>query len=134
MIKLPIVGAKFRPPAQEVLALLPAGAELLLRRQPDNPHDGNAVQVLLPISESLSEDIINELDAAGVDLDTETLHLGYIPRADSNLPTDAARLAPLMDRIIYEEDDVPGSADTDIKGALTFGPSGNPMIVFEEPK
>jgi hypothetical protein len=55
MIKLPIVGAKFRPPAQEVLTLLPAGAELLLRRQPDNPHDGNAVQVLLPISEDTSE-------------------------------------------------------------------------------
>ena len=43
----PIVGMAFRPPAGAVLSALPFSTPLLLRRQPSNEYDSNAVQVLL---------------------------------------------------------------------------------------
>jgi hypothetical protein len=132
MIKLPIVGARFRPPAEDVLRLLPAGTELILRRQPENPHDGNAVQVLLPGSHDLEEIWKIIQSELGEDFNDD-LHLGFIPRADQKLPMDAARLAPLMDANADASDER-GFFAIDIKGTLTFGPTGNPMIAFEEPK
>jgi hypothetical protein len=43
-----MVGMHFRPPAKAVLEALPVGTTLWLRREPENPYDANAVQVLLP--------------------------------------------------------------------------------------
>lgn len=43
----PIVGMHFRPPAKDVINMLPTGADLELRRQSDNEYDANAVQVFL---------------------------------------------------------------------------------------
>lgn len=43
----PIVGMHFRPPAKDIINCLASGVELLLEHQPENPHDGDAVRVLL---------------------------------------------------------------------------------------
>lgn len=107
MPSLAIVGARFRPPAEDVLRNLPAGADLILKRQADNPYDANAVQVMLP-----EGDIGNE---AAQTFECEMpLHLGYIPR------TEAATIGPQMDERGIEE----------IPGILTFDPRGGPLVSF----
>lgn len=42
-----LVGMRFRPPALDIVANLPLGTRLLARRQPENPHDENAIQIFL---------------------------------------------------------------------------------------
>lgn len=136
MPSLPIVGARYRPPAQEILDSLPAEAKLLLRRQPDNPYDGNAVQVLMvgfPFSKV--PDAINEiLTAAGIEDINADVHLGFIPREH------AAKLAPLMDQwakdngIEEEGTFAIEEALAEWPATLTFSPSGGPMVSFEELK
>ena len=42
---VPLVGAYFRPPAQQLLRHLPSGTELVLEPEPENPHDPNAIAV-----------------------------------------------------------------------------------------
>lgn len=43
-----IVGMHFRPPAKDVVNLLPAGTPLLIQREPSNEYDEFAVKVILP--------------------------------------------------------------------------------------
>lgn len=54
-IRFPIVGASFRPPAADILAVLPIGTTLILRPEPENPHDPRAKAVWI-----LTADISNE--------------------------------------------------------------------------
>lgn len=56
-----IVGSQYHPGAREAVAKLKRGAVLLLRREPDNPHDRNAVAVHNEIGKKL----------------------GYVPRQDA---------------------------------------------------
>ena len=94
-----IVGAKFRPPAPAILATLPAGFPLSVRREPSNVHDANAIAVWLD-----ARDTWSELDSAALDerlagygmtsddiVARMPLQLGYIPREE------AANIAPAMD-------------------------------------
>jgi hypothetical protein len=82
---IPIVGLRFRPPeARETLALLGVGDHLTLRREPGNPHDSNAIQVLIPAGTQLGVEDSPPLEA-------EVL-VGYIGRET------AAQLAPLLDK------------------------------------
>jgi len=48
-LKIPLVGMHFRPPAKEVVQCLPVGTELILRAEPTNEHDPNAVRVLVDL-------------------------------------------------------------------------------------
>lgn len=114
MPSLAIVGARFRPPAEDVLRNLPAGADLKLKRQPENPYDENAIQVMLPKWEDLPEvaEIIE--GAFGAIDEPEPMHLGFIPRGE------AAKIAPQMDAKEIEE----------LDGVLTFDPRGNPLVAF----
>lgn len=65
-----IVGSGYRAGAREAIADLQKGEALTLRREPENPHDRNAVAVY---------------DACGQ-------HLGYVPRQD------AGAVAKVIDR------------------------------------
>lgn len=56
----PIVGARHRGDAQKLLDSLPTGEPLILKREPSNPYDHNAIQVW----------------ARGQ-------HVGYIPKRDN---------------------------------------------------
>lgn len=116
---MPIVGAAYRPPAVAILGSLPAGASLLLRPEPGNPYDPNAVMVVITVEmlreyadpEELSlrlegfgmadEAVLNEPDG-------HEFHLGYIAK------TFAASLAPLMAGSVWPAE-------------LMFSGNGNPM-------
>lgn len=120
---LAIVGARFRPPAKEVLDNLSSGTKLLLRRQPDNPYDMNAVQVLLPLDQDHGETVNTLIQGAEVDM-SEPLHLGFIPRGD------AVEVAKWMDKM---GNDPSMEYEEGWPATLTFLPSGQPAVSFEEP-
>lgn len=132
MQTLPIVGAKFRPPAEDVLRLLPANAPLLLRRQPENPHDGNAVQVLYKPDDSTSNDVLDVLVENAIE---DIVHLGFIPREA------AQQLAIVMDK--WWCDNNPDEFDQnggivfdnlpEWPAALTFSATGRAMVSFTVP-
>lgn len=88
----PIVGAHFRPPAKQLLEVLPIGTPMLLRAEPDNPYDENAIQVLVSLSKTYPISqwavLAAALEGTGYTpqdlIDREAnegpLHIGYIPR------------------------------------------------------
>jgi len=116
---MPIVGAAYRPPAAAILGALPAGASLLLRPEPSNPFDPNAVMVVAT-AESIdtqadAEELVHRLQGFGMTYEQvcgeppeHEWHLGYIAK------TFAASLAPLMAGAVWP-------------ARLLFGANGNPM-------
>lgn len=121
---LALVGAKFRPPAAGLLAVLPAHAALALRREPSNLYDPNAIQVLVT-RETLALVNVDRLAEAcsgyGITLEdlasTPEWHLGYVPRSE------AEHLAPLMDR----------ASASELRGELTFSASGSAQVRADFP-
>ncbi len=122
-----IVGARFRPPAAGLLSVLGAGSALVVRREPSNQYDPNALQVLVETS-TLAKLPISQLQAAceGFGFGAEEIcgreapsewHLGYVPR-------DAAE--------IYASGfDARGVRE--VPGEFTFDISGKPSVSFEVP-
>lgn len=87
-----IVGMHFRPPAKDVVNMLPTGAHLLLQREPTNEYDEFAVKVLLPNfneeAEGPAGDICRKLKEEGnygVELFTDPLHLAYVDSKKTGL-------------------------------------------------
>ena len=134
LVTLPIVGAKFRPPAAGLLAVLGTGAGLLLRREPDNAYDANAVQVLAAVEELKklpraqlqssvegfgfsAEEVLGEELTLGATVLAMEWHLGYIPRSA------AEGLAEHFD----------SSGIRDRPGSLTFDLQGRPAVSFVVP-
>jgi hypothetical protein len=88
---IPLVGSHFRPPAQQVLSILPAGTPLELSHEADNGYDPNAIAVFTDLSPwlsnptkmSLLQDILPpELaDSAEYLCHKGLFHLGYIARS-----------------------------------------------------
>lgn len=130
----PIVGMAFRPPAQDVIMLLPVGAKLYLVREPDNPHDPDAIKVLLldfdengpyaELFEHLGEMV--EADTYGhlrwtVESLTNPFHLGYI----ANSPKTGGKFASEICAWI-----VP---DEKKEATLVYSASGKPQAQFEVP-
>jgi len=79
----------FRPPAKAIMALLPAGQQLILEPEPENPYDEFAVKVLLDHAE-LTEEHWQELEIPLLnygmersELEQEPIHLGYVARTHS---------------------------------------------------
>lgn len=50
-LSIALVGMAFRPPAKEVLSVLPLGMPLILHPEPDNSYDPNAIAVLVDLAE-----------------------------------------------------------------------------------
>jgi hypothetical protein len=124
-----IVGAHFRPPAKGLLACLPAGSKLIVRREASNAYDANAIQVIWPTT-GLDAASGTALSHEGVQKAVEGFgssaeevfaapewHLGYVPR------TEAATLAPRMDAAGLGE----------VLGELTFAATGGAQIQFAIP-
>jgi hypothetical protein len=129
---VPIVGMAFRPPANDVIMLLPTGAKLTLIREPDNPHDIDAIKVLLDdfnengphahLLESLGEML--EADTYGhlkwnVDNLTDPFFLGYVansPKTGGKFASEICNLLP---------------PDVPISATLTFSASGRPQAQFD---
>ncbi len=124
MTDFPIVGAKFRPPASGILAILPAGARLVARRESSNQYDANAVQVLWPTEvaqfvtrlAAINEVLVGYGTTLSALADQPEWPLGYVPR------DMASELAPRMD----------AAQRPTLSGQLTFSASGNPRIQLTE--
>jgi hypothetical protein len=113
-MKAPIVGMYFHPPAEDVINLLSGGTELRVVRQPDNPHDPNACQVLLDgfCEGGIHEDLFHQF--CEHPRANNPLMLGYIGAKTG----DAMVLASAMDAIGIKE----------CTGELTFGLDGKPAF------
>ena len=133
---LPIVGAKFRPPALGLLSILPAQCSLLVRREPGNQYDENAIMVLVRTADLMggrdegdegrdsasNRKRLQRIDdacsgfgfSAWLITGREEWHLGYIPRQDALL------VAPRMD-----SQDVRA-----VSGTLSFSATGSPKVSF----
>lgn len=131
----PIVGMHFRPPAKDVINLLPGGCRLILLREPDNPYDAAAVKVLVPgfSPEGEHREIYegcrlqcaaDEFQALPWNSDslTDPLHLGYV---DSKKTGKAAEFSSHMDGLQLTSHDA----------KLTFGLDGKPAVevIFSTP-
>jgi hypothetical protein len=128
-----IVGARFRPPAEDILNNLAAGTPLLLRRQPQNPHDANAIQVLLDWKdEGLLEALVLQCaEEASAEVENP-IHLGFIPRdhAAALASTFDAKQTPIMGEG-DEADVVQGFKSSDVKGKLVFSLTGKAEVQFD---
>ena len=101
----PTVGAHFRPPAKAILATLPAGHPLILRAEPLNPYDPNAIMVLLrsdTIPVELHADLSLQAADFGYSIDEilaeHEWHLGYIPRAQAQELRESGEIVVGTDR------------------------------------
>lgn len=94
-----LVGMQFHPPAKVAVDNMPASCRVLLERQTDNPHDENAVKVLLPLTsvgdEAAQQTFLklleSEKDRLVLDELQWPLFLGYINR------DVAAEVGPILD-------------------------------------
>jgi len=88
----PLVGMVFRPPAQDVVNMLPAAQALRIELQDDNPYDPDAIQVLLDgfvdddtnlgkIFRALRE-IYSAESPEKLELFTNPLQLGFIANSE----------------------------------------------------
>lgn len=132
-MKFPVVGMQHRFPAPIVLSLIPPGSELYLEREPENPHDSNAIKVMVEdVTELLDEDSLNEVAAAceaqGVTLPdwAEPFQLGYIKALSINEEVVGAEvLAPRIDRLI-ESGEIDDASEITVQ--LVYGESGRPAV------
>lgn len=125
-----LVGAHFRPPAKQVLAVLPSGASLQLSPEADNPYDSHALRVLVwasAIPEALRADLDSCLEGTGTSLEEllaseEPLWLGYVaasggkPLAKAGLTDGNKEFLALM------------GGEPNYSATLAFGPAGEPMV------
>lgn len=116
---LPIVGAFYRPPAKALLAVLASDTPLVLRPEPENPHDANAVMVVLKsadIPESAHAVLRESLPPFGSTLEEvlaqEEWHIGYIPRTEAEWVQEKL-------------------AGRDCSAKLSFAPDASPMVSVE---
>jgi len=135
MIQAPIVGANFRPPAQDILQLLPVGTKLVIIREPDNQYDSDAIKVLLPGFSadgphagmySQCVDVVKEFENSqvpmkwGMEQLTDPLHLGYIANSAKTGGKYASELCEWMELHHFYECE------------LVFGASGRPKIQMDD--
>lgn len=125
-----LVGMHFRPPAKQVLAVLPSGCQLLLSPEVDNPYDPNALKALVwagEIPESVRDDLSQCLDGTGTTLEEllaseEPLWLGYVaasggkPLAKAGLQQGNKEFLELM------------ASAPEHQASLAFDPAGEPLV------
>ena len=132
-----LVGMHFRPPAKLLLAALPAGTQVELRAEPENPYDSNALAVWASpsqVPESQHEALRAEMPGSGFDWDellasNEPLQLGYVA-ASGGKPLAAAGLSTGNVEFL-EALRTPGEAGLGF-ARLSFGPDGSPRLTLVE--
>lgn len=136
-MKFPVVGMQHRFPSAMVLSLIPPGTEFYLVREPDNPHDENAIQVWVDdLPGILTGDDLESINSACVEQEKEPLDwskpfmLGYIKALSVNQDVVGAEvLAPRIDALVES-----GAIDSasDIPVILVYGESGRPAVEIVE--
>lgn len=76
-LSIPLVGMQFRPPAAQVLSVLPIGTTLKLVPEPENPKDSNAIRVVVDLDE-ISSGVRIMLDAILDPAPKGIFWLGYV--------------------------------------------------------
>ena len=136
---VPLVGAYFRPPASRVLAHLPAGAQLFLIPEPDNPYDDKAIKVCVWLCQAVPDhqiaQLTAELDALGFDYQelatrAELLQLGYLADSDGKLCNRAEGRQPGNREAaqLAAATGLPPNGPWPAK--LTFATNGKPLVQF----
>lgn len=124
-----LVGAYYRPPAKQIIAHLPAGAELVLQRDPGNPYDPGAIQVMVNVMQAVPETQLGSLDEAltgtGADLQ-ELVAEGLIQLGFIISPTNK-KLKDWASNIAVGEFLERGPC----VARLGFTPEGEPTVVTE---
>lgn len=114
---LPIVGAKFHPPALGLLNSFPIGQPLELIPEPENKFDPNAIAVWLdgrewqvrrPVPDTI-ESTICSFGYTSEDIFLDYWHLGYIPKEKAK---DLTLSGPVL-------------------GKFCVGSNGGPRVEFE---
>ena len=116
-----IVGAFYRPPASALLDHLPVGAKLVLRAEPTNAYDANAIAVFVPTS-SFPASSLATLDGALAGfgrtlaevLAESEWHVGYLRR-----------------EIAAELRGSGFTSNADVPAEFTCAPNGAPLVRFE---
>lgn len=129
-----LVGAHFRPPAKQVLANLPSGAELVLSPEPENPYDPNALRVLVwpgEIPEVMHSSLDEALQGTGHDLgellaSEEPFWLGYVAASGGKPLTKAALSAGNKEFLALM------AASPDHSAKLAFDAAGLPLVMLSE--
>jgi hypothetical protein len=127
-----MVGMHFRPPAKAVLEALPAGTLLWLRREPSNPYDVNAVQVLLPGFEEGDKwgDLRKGLEATGQwgeEMFTNPLHLAYVDSTKTGMAKIFSEA--ILEQAAEQELDPASAENCMVEGELSFSLEGKPQVV-----
>lgn len=148
---VPLVGAFFRPPAAAIIAHLPAGAHLRIRPEPDNPHDANALAVLVLSDEiPASQDDALSADAVGFGYDAAAIraqaewHIGYIARqhAEQLQPAIVAAIAVATQEVEAENERIEDEDDGYVEpeydepldwwpATLRFDAAGKPQVELD---
>lgn len=133
IIRTPLVGTHFHPPADLLLKHLPAGTPLTLDPDPTNPYDENAVRVLVSptaLVEPIDPELTDELPNYGTDIDEvlalDSIFLGHIGA------TGGKPLAKLQARYPELRGNVEVLAalagSPEVSASLTFAAGGEPIV------
>jgi hypothetical protein len=131
-----LVGARFRPPAELLLANLPAGAKLLLEPDEENPYDPAAVRVLVSpsqIPEGRHEDLRDALPGYGRDLEEvlaeDWLWLGFVA-ASGGKPLQIARERGEATGLVGNKEFGEAMLEP-FEAELTFSVAGSPLVILK---
>lgn len=135
-----LVGMHFRPPAKLILETLPAGAELQLVHEADNPYDGDAVRVYVRLSAVPASQLARlEAELPGFGWSIEEFHqrielgeafqLGYLAAGKNKVLKGQEEL--VSNSIFLAAQEQVSWSECQI--SLGFSPSGLPLVVLRAP-
>lgn len=130
-LTISLVGMHFRPPAKQLISVMPAGAQLRLVPEPENPYDPKAVQVwgkVWEIPPGQYTTLESALVGTGHDIwevrEQNEFQLGYLADSDGKATRgkpgnrEAAVLAG-------------GVGWSGLQARLGFDPDGKPTVELE---
>lgn len=141
-----IVGAHFRPPAKQLLAVLPPGHPLRLVEDNENAYDPAAVKVMLDLTDSGGLPLLTEAQIAALEVElpnvgltleqlmsTGPVQLGFVPAQDGKPLQKARAVEPeLLGNVQVRE--IMGNGEAGAARyfpALAFGLDGAPRLQIE---
>lgn len=134
-----LVGAHFRPPAKQLLSLLPANAPLLLMPEPDNPYDPKAIKVgIIPhITIPLDEEDSLETALSGTGFTAQDIlsqeeffHLGYVADSDGKVCKKSGMAGNREVAAVLEAH----AHILPFPAFLQFDMTGAPLVLVEDPE
>ena len=135
----PLTGAFHRPPAKQLLSLLPAGTFLHLEAEPDNPYDEFAIQVWLDPSAippiqlpNLDTSLEGTGYTASLILREPRIQLGYIAASAGKPLAKAQEISPSLvgNREFFNSPGPEHGLSPLATGHFTlqFAPNGFPLV------